>query len=86
MQITEEYGCLHTPIVDTGVAQTRVDLRLGWQSPGGHYGIALLVNNALDKQYLTLAPNGGLGAFTLGTPYATATAPRFIGVEMQAQL
>ena len=85
-QITEEYGCLHTPIVDTGVAQTRVDLRLGWQSPGGHYGIALLVNNALDKQYLTLAPNGGLGAFTLGTPYATATAPRFIGVELQARL
>jgi iron complex outermembrane receptor protein len=85
-QITEEYGCLHTPIVDTGVAQTRVDLRLGWQSPGGHYGIALLVNNALDKQYLTLAPNGGLGAFTLGTPYATATAPRFIGVELMARL
>jgi iron complex outermembrane receptor protein len=85
-QITEVYGCLHTPIVDTGVAQTRVDLRLGWQSPDGHYGVALLVNNALDKQYLTLAPNGGLGAFTLGTPYATATAPRFIGVELQARL
>ncbi|HZS23154.1 MAG TPA: TonB-dependent receptor, partial [Pseudonocardiaceae bacterium] len=64
-QINEEYGCLRTPVVDTGVAQTRVDLRLGWQSPGGHYGVALLVNNALDKQYLTLAPNAGLGAFTL---------------------
>jgi iron complex outermembrane receptor protein len=85
-QVTEEYGCLHTPVVDTGVARTRVDLRLGWQSPDGHYGIAVLVNNALDKQYLTLAPNGGLGAFTLGTPYATATAPRFIGVEVQARL
>ena len=85
-QITEEYGCLHTSIVDTGVAQTRVDLRLGWQSPAGHYGIAVLVNNALNKQYLTLAPNGGLGAFTLGTPYATATAPRFIGVELLARL
>ena len=85
-QITEEYGCLHTSIVDTGVAQTRVDLRLGWQAPGGHYGVALLVNNALDKQYLTPAPNGGPGAFTLGTPYATATAPRFIGVELQARL
>ena len=83
-QIIEDYGCSH--IADTGVAQTRVDLRLGWQSPGGHYGVAVLVNNALDKQYLTLAPNGGLGAFTLGTPYATASMPRFIGVELQARL
>ena len=85
-QITEEYGCLHTPQVQTGVAQTRVDLRLGWLSPGDHYGIALLVNNALDKQYLVMAPNAGLGAFTLGTPYATATQPRFIGVELTARL
>ncbi len=85
-QITEEYGCLHTSAVQTGVAQTRVDLRLGWQSPGGHYGVAVLVNNALDKQYLVPAPNAGLGAFTLGTPYATATQPRFIGVELLARL
>jgi iron complex outermembrane receptor protein len=85
-QITEEYGCLRSPAVETGVAQTRVDLRLGWQSSDAHYGIALLVNNALNKQYLTLAPNGGLGAFTLGTPYATASAPRFIGVELLARL
>lgn len=85
-QITEEYGCLHTPQVQTGLAQTRVDLRLGWQSPDDHYGIAVLVNNALDKQYLVMAPNAGLGAFTLGTPYATATQPRFIGVELTARL
>jgi iron complex outermembrane recepter protein len=85
-QIAEEYGCLHTPAVQTGIAQTRVDLRLGWQSPGGHFGIAVLINNALDRRYLTLAPNGGLGAFTLGTPYATATAPRFIGIELLARM
>jgi iron complex outermembrane receptor protein len=85
-QISEEYGCLRTAVVETGSAQTRVDLRLSWLAPGGHYGVAVLVNNALNKQYLTLAPNGGLGAFTLGTPYATATAPRFVGVEVQAQL
>jgi iron complex outermembrane receptor protein len=85
-QITEECGCLRTPVVETGIAQTRVDLRLGWQAPNGHYGIAVLANNALNKQYLTLAPNAGVGAFTLGTPYATASAPRFVGVEVQAQL
>ncbi len=85
-QIRQEYGCLNTSIVQSGVAQTRVDLRLGWDSPDRRYGVALLVNNALDKQYLTLAPNGGIGAFTLGTPYATASAPRFIGVELLARL
>lgn len=85
-EIVEEYGCLNTSIVQTGVSQTRVDLRLGWESPDRHYGVAVLVNNALNKQYLTMAPNGGIGAFTLGTPYATATSPRFIGVELLARL
>jgi hypothetical protein len=59
---------------------------LDWQSPGGHYGISVLVNNATHKQYLVMAPNAGLGAFTQGTPYTTATEPRFIGVELMARL
>jgi iron complex outermembrane receptor protein len=85
-QITEEYGCLNTPTVQTGTSQTRVDLRLGWQSQNRRYGIAALVNNAFNKQYIVIAPNGGLGAFTLGTPYGTVTAPRFYGVELNARL
>lgn len=85
-QITEEYGCLNTAIVQTGTSQTRVDLRLGWQSQNQHFGIAILVNNAFNKQYVIVAPNGGLGAFTLGTPYASITAPRFLGVELNARL
>jgi hypothetical protein len=46
----------------------------------------VLVNNAFNKQYLVIAPNGGELAFTLGTPYATATAPRFLGLELNARL
>jgi iron complex outermembrane recepter protein len=85
-QITEEYGCLNTATVRTGTAQTRVDLRLSWQTGDQRYGVAILVNNAFDKQYLVTSANGGEGAFTLGTPYATATAPRFIGIELHARL
>lgn len=85
-ELREEYSCLDTSGVETGAAQTRVDLRLGWQTPDGHAGVALLVNNAFNKQYLVTVPNGGLGAFTLGTPYATATAPRYYGVELTARL
>jgi iron complex outermembrane receptor protein len=63
-----------------------VDLRLGWQTPDSRYGLAVLVNNAFDKQSLVIAPNGGESPFTLGTPYATATAPRFPGLEVNARL
>jgi hypothetical protein len=41
-----------------------------------------------NKQYVVVWPNsnGGQGAFTLGTPHANVTAPRFIGVELSARL
>jgi iron complex outermembrane receptor protein len=60
--------------VHTGTAQTRVDLRLGWQTPDQRFGAAVLVNNAFNKH------------FTLGTSYAGVTAPRFVGVELNARL
>jgi len=85
-EITEEYGCLNVGALHTGAAETRVDVRVGWQTEDSRYGIAVLVNNAFDKQYLVIAQNGGESAFTLGTPYATATAPRFVGVELNARL
>jgi iron complex outermembrane receptor protein len=85
-EITEEYGCLNVGALHTGAAETRVDARVGWQTADSRYGIAVLVNNAFNKQYLVISPNGGEAAFTLGTPYATATAPRFVGVELNARL
>jgi len=85
-EITEEYGCLNVGTLRTGAAETRVDLRLGWQTLDSRYGVAVLVNNVFNKQYLVISPNGGEAAFTLGTPYATATAPRFVGVELHARL
>jgi hypothetical protein len=51
-------------------------------------GAAIRVNNLFNKQLRRVSPNsnGGQGAFTLGTPYANVTAPRFIGVELNACL
>ena len=85
-QLIEEYSCLNTGTVQTGTAQSRVDLRLGWQTPDQHYGAALLVNNALNKQYVVTQQNGGQAAFTLGVPDATVTPPRFVGVELNASM
>jgi iron complex outermembrane receptor protein len=78
------FECLNGT-VQTGIATTRVDLRLGWNAPE-HYGVALLVNNALNKQYVNVPDGGGESAYTLGTPYASVTAPRVILLELSASM
>lgn len=89
-QIREEFGCLDHGAVHTGEAMTRVDARLGWDTADHNFGIALLVNNVFDKQYLQSTESnasalGGQGAWTLGTPYVSSiTPPRFVGVEVKA--
>jgi len=83
-QITEEFGCLSSGAVHTGEAQSRVDLRLAWSTEDHRYGVALLANNALDKRYV-MSP-GGQATWTLGTPYAAVTPPRFVAVEFNVSL
>lgn len=83
-QNREEFGCLDTGEVHTGEAQTRVDLRLGWDTSSDHRtGVAFIVNNLFDKRYIT-SPPGGQTTWELGTPYVSITPPRFFGVEVKA--
>jgi len=85
--LTFSFECLSGGRVQTGTATTRVDLRLGWAAPDGRYGIALLVNNALDKQYFSVPDGGGESAYTLGTPYGSiGPAPRTYLLELSASL
>jgi iron complex outermembrane recepter protein len=81
--IQQNFGCLNTGAVQTGMSQTKLDLRVGWN--GNHFGYALLVNNLLNKQYVVGAGAGESG-YTLGTPTASITMPRFIGIEINASL
>ena len=79
--------CLQTPSFSVGGARTRLDARLAWdsatRSSGSGWGAALLVNNLADKRYVT-----GINdvAAALGSPYATISAPRWVGIELHASL
>jgi iron complex outermembrane recepter protein len=91
-QKREEFGCLDSGAVRTGKPTTRVDAKLGWERTDHRFGIALIVNNVFDKRYLESSPNGASpfsgnqSSFTLGTPYASITPPRFWGLEFTAGL
>ena len=68
-------SCLSAPTFRVGEAHKRVDTRLGWSAPGDRWGVALIVNNLLDKRYVTGLSN--LSA-AIGVPYTAAvqrTAP-----------
>ncbi|MTV36784.1 TonB-dependent receptor [Duganella radicis] len=80
---TSDLSCLSTARLKTGTANSKFDLRVGWDSPGSRYGVALIVNNVFDQRYVT-----SLGGQTeqYGAPYAYLTPPRAIGVEFRASM
>lgn len=78
---TAALECLRTATLKTGTATSKFDLRVGWDSPGAHYGVALIVNNLFDQRYVQ-----SLAGQTrqYGAPYSNITPPRAIGVEFRA--
>jgi iron complex outermembrane receptor protein len=68
--------------VPVGAAQQRTDVRLDWTSGDGRWGAALFVNNVFDKRYVTGI--GNISATVFGTPYASISPPRMVGVELRA--
>ena len=77
-------SCLTTPAFKVGEAHDRVDTRLGWSAPAGRWGVALIVNNLLDKRYVT---NLSTLSSAVGVPYtASYTDPRRFQVEFSAKL
>ena len=77
-------SCLSTPTFRVGEAHDRLDTRIGWLAPGDHWGVALVVNNLLDKRYVSQASTL---AATVGVPYtASVSDPRKFQVEFSAKL
>lgn len=77
-------SCLKAPAFRIGEARERVDTRLGWEAASRQWGLGLVVNNLLDKQYIHWASN--LGA-PVGAPYYVGlTEPRRIQIEFSAKL
>ena len=77
-------SCLNTLAFRVGEAHDRVDTRLAWLAPRDAWGVAVIVNNLLDKRYVS-------GASTLagsvGVPYtASVSDPRKFQIEFSAKL
>ena len=76
--------CLKGPGFRMGEARDRVDTRLGWEAASRNWGVALVVNNLLDKQYLQFLSNL---SSPVGSPYyAGLTEPRKIQLEVKFKL
>jgi iron complex outermembrane receptor protein len=71
--------CLTTRTFNVGEAQSRTDVRVGWEADSHKWGLALYMRNLFDNQYV--GNIGNTSATTLGTPYASISAPRMVGVE-----
>jgi len=77
-------SCLNGSTFRVGEAHDRVDTRIGWLAPGDHWGVALVVNNLLDKRYVSQASTL---AATVGVPYtASVSDPRKFQLEFSAKL
>jgi iron complex outermembrane receptor protein len=76
--------CLTTSAFKVGEARNRVDTRLGWSAPAERWGVAVVVNNLLDKRYVT---NLSTLSSAVGVPYtASVTDPRKVQVELNFKL
>lgn len=75
--------CSVSPNFVVGSAQGRTDARLGWDAPGGHWGVALYANNLFNQRYVMQVNN--VSTLVLGTPSAFINAPRLYGVEFHAK-
>jgi iron complex outermembrane receptor protein len=81
---TVQGGCLSTPQFKVGEAHDRLDARIGWDAPANRWGVALVVNNLLDKRYVSSLSTL---AASIGVPYtASVSDPRKIQIEFSARL
>jgi len=77
-------SCLKAPGFRVGEARQRVDTRLGWEADSKQWGVALVVNNLFDKQYVQFLSNL---SSPVGSPYyAGLTEPRQIQIEVKFKL
>lgn len=75
--------CQISPNFVTGSSRLRTDARLDWSSANDHWGVAVYANNVFNKRYVNGVNN--ISASVFGTPYASITPPRMLGVELRAK-
>ncbi len=76
--------CLTTPTFTVGTAKQHTDGRIAWDADGHKWGVAVYGRNLFNNRYVDSIGNSS--ANTLGTPYASISPPRIIGVELHAAM
>lgn len=75
-------GCQPQATFPYAVAQSQTDVRIGWRSATGKWGVSAYGSNLFDKRYVTGINN--ITGSVFGTPIASVNAPRRYGVELHA--
>ncbi|XHS78293.1 TonB-dependent receptor [Burkholderiaceae bacterium UC74_6] len=78
-----KYACGQMPTFRVGEATSRFDLRVGWDSANKKWGIAGIVNNLTDKQYIDYVSSTGSA---VGSRTANITGPRSFAIEVNYKL
>jgi iron complex outermembrane receptor protein len=76
--------CLTTPTFSVGTSKQHTDGRIGWTADSHKWGAAIYTKNMFNNRYVNGV--GKSSANTLGTPYASISPPRMIGLELHAAM
>ena len=78
-----KYECGQLPTFSVGDATNRFDLRLAWDAPNGKWGVAGVIQNLTDKQYVGYVSSTGSA---VGSRTANITAPRSMALEVSMKM
>jgi len=78
-----KYACGQLPTFRVGDSTSRFDLRLGWDSADKKWGVAGIVTNLADKQYIGYVSSTGSA---VGSRTANISSPRSIAFEVNFKL
>ena len=78
-----KFACGQLPTFSVGEATSRFDLRLGWDSANKKWGVATVINNLTNKQYVGYVSSTGSA---VGSRTANISEPRSIAFEVSYKM
>lgn len=78
-----QMSCISAPGFTVGGAQNRSDLHLGWESQDQRWGVSAYVNNLFNNRYVF---DASPITAVMGTPFASITAPRTFGLQLNYKM
>ncbi|MDY0747995.1 TonB-dependent receptor [Paucibacter sp. R3-3] len=82
-ETSDKYMCGSFPAFRVGGPTSRFDLRVGWDAPQKKWGIAAIVQNLTDKQYVAYVSSLGSA---VGSRTANVTSPRAVAIEVNFKM